>query len=363
MNWEMLHKYIQGSCSEHELRQLGEWLKEDPANEDFFKTFIEQWDEQEVNDLEVDARTAWQQFKIRNNLQSTFSTHARLRPIDNNDALKRYPVSENHSKNTRHRGYHYWLLVAAAAVILIAALLVSAQHWMGTVNPSYNAEVASQEITTAKGQRTNLRLSDGSRVTLNAESRLKIPENYGMPQRTIYLEGEAFFEVEHDEQHPFVVITPQGFVKDLGTQFNVMAYDSSRVEVAVKEGLASLGTVKGDTMQKELVELSADKLGILKRVGGLTVSDIADMQLFTGWAEGKLVFNETPFQEVVERLERWFNIECIIEDAALKDRTLTATYSDMPLDEVLKVVAISLRVSHEREERTVTFRAKTNNNN
>lgn len=358
MDWEILQKYKEGSCSEYELRQLGEWLKADPANEDFFKTFIESWDQEEYSNFEADARAAWQQFKKRNDLPS--SSPSRPRPIDTDTAVKKKSASVNRGRNARVRGYQYWSFVAAAAVILISTLYFTSQHWLQAREQVEHIEIAVQEITTDKGQRTNLRLSDGSLVTLNAESQLKIPGNYGDPSRTVYLEGEAFFEVEHDEEHPFVVITPQGYVKDLGTQFNIMAYDSSKIEVAVKEGLASLGTVKEGNLQKELVELTPDKLGILKKVGGLTVSDVTDMQEFTGWAEGKLVFRETSFPEVIRRLERWFNIECIIEDSQLTERTLTATYKDMPLDEVLRVLSVSVHASYERQNRTVIFRDNQN---
>ncbi|WP_073059107.1 FecR family protein [Fodinibius roseus] len=350
MNWKILKKYIQGRCSEQELRQLGAWLQEDPANEDFFKSFIEDWDPEEHAEFEADAQAAWQQFKKRNKLSSS------SQPIGSASTKKKSSASANHFKEVGSRGYPYWFSIAAAAVILITTLYFISQDWLQANEQTKPTEIAAQKITTDRGQRTNLRLSDGSLVTLNAESSLEIPENYGDPTRTIYLEGEAFFEVEHDEQHPFIVITPRGYVKDLGTQFNITAYDSSRIEVAVKEGLASLGTVKKGIIQKELVELTPNKLGILKRVGGLTVSDITDMEEFTGWAEGKLVFRETPFPEVVQRLERWFNIECITEDPQLKERTLTATYSNMPLDEVLEVLSVSVRASYEREKRTVTFR-------
>jgi len=350
MDWGILKKYIQGRCSERELRQLGTWLQEDPANEDFFKTFIEYWDREEHAEFEADAQAAWQCFK------KNYSFPSRPEPADTDPAGNQEPAPLSHDQQVGVRGSSYWSYFAAVAVILVITLFFSTQNWMEFRTPGGKAELSAQKITTDKGQRTNLRLSDGSLVTLNAESRLEIPENYGEPSRTIYLEGEAFFEVEHDEDHPFVVITPRGYVKDLGTQFNVTAYDSSKIEVAVKEGLASLGKVQKGNLQEALAELIPGKLGVLRETGGITVTDITHMEEFTGWAEGKLVFRETPFPEVVQRLERWFNIEGMIEDPQLKERTLTATYSDMPVDEVLQVLSASLRVSYERDKRTIIFR-------
>ncbi|MCW9706067.1 FecR family protein [Fodinibius salsisoli] len=346
MNWEILRKYKDGSCSEQELRQLGEWLEENPANEDFFQTFIESDSQSGNTDFYPNAQAAWKQFKKTYGMPAPLEM-AKSRALDSN--------REAYATADFKRGRGYWYSFSAAAVILIAALSLVGQQFMISNEQTRKEEVAVQEITTLKGQRTNLRLSDGTHVTLNAESKLEIPENYGEPSRTIYLDGEAFFDVPHDEEHPFLVITPRGYVKDLGTQFNVMTYDSSKIEVAVKEGLVSMGKMEKGTPQKELVELTPNKLGILENVGGLTVSDIKDINVFTGWVNGKLIFKRTPFSEVVKRLERWFDIECSIEGSQLAKRTLTASYEKMSLEEVLEVLSISLRVSYDRQGKKIIF--------
>ncbi|NGP89251.1 FecR family protein [Fodinibius halophilus] len=355
MNWQILRKYIRGQCSEQELRQLGEWLQEQPANEDFFEFFIEHWQSNEEVDFEVDAQEAWKHFKRKQDIASSSDTREFPAAIQ---SKRSYAVHGNRSKQRKG----YWYSLAAAAIILIAGLYGVSQYVVDLQSSDVN-KMEAQEITTSKAQRIKLKLSDGTLVTLNAESVLKIPEDYGISSRTLHLQGEAFFDVKHEEHRPFVVHTPKGYVKDLGTQFNVMAYDSSRIEVAVKEGLASIGEIKKDKTLNDLVELTPNKLGVLEKEGGLTVSDIKDMKLFTGWAEGQLVFRKTPFPEVVERLERWFDIESVIKDSSLRKRTLTATYDNMPLNEVLQVVAISIHASYERHNGTVTFRDENINTN
>ena len=143
----------------------------------------------------------------------------------------------------------------------------------------------------------------------------------------------------------------------MGTQFNITAYDSVSIEVAVKEGLVSIGKMADGSMQKEIVEITPNKLGILSEVGGLIVSDIEDMDQYVGWTQGKLVFRRTPFLEVLNRLELWFNIECEVDGvlSGLRKRTLTATYDNMPMSELLQVIAISMKVSFERNGRTIVF--------
>ncbi|MFH5834155.1 FecR family protein [Halalkalibaculum sp. DA384] len=356
MNWNILHKYLQGTCSEEELQALGDWLRDDPANEDFFSSFVEEWSTESTVDFEEDARAEWIRFQ-----ENTFQPQPGLeREYALNPSNARGRVNGKPYKpvnRQRRRGRAYWIYSAAAAVLLVAALVFVVQQFNAESTLEQEQQITYQEINTVKGQRTSLKLSDGSSVVLNASSTLRIPQDYGRETRTLYLEGEAFFEVEHDENNPFVVISHQTYTKDLGTAFNVTAYDSTQVEVAVEEGLVSLGKMEEDTPQKEIVEITPNKLGILKEVGGLTVSDINDMDQYTGWTRGRLVFNSTPFPEVLDRLERWYDIECIIEEDAeeLSDRTLTATYDNMPMSEVLKVLSISMDVSYSREGRTIIF--------
>lgn len=355
MNWELLHKYIQGNCSEEELQQLAVWLQEDTSNEDFFTSFIEEWREEEGVAFNTDPRAAWEQFKV-NNLRTDSIPEAANSPSYAFDGagIKTYSLTQQRNS----RGIVFWGYSAAAAVLLFVALFFMVERFQLAETQVADAKPSYQEISTVNGQRTNLRLSDGTQVILNSNSSLRIPKDYGMETRTLYLEGEAFFEVIHDEENPFIVFSHGTYTKDLGTQFNVRAYDSTTIEVAVKEGLVSLGKVEKGSIQKEVVELTPNKLGILKEVGGLTVSDISDMDQHVGWAEGRLVFRNTPFPEVIERLELWYDINCQLEPSSsieISRRTLTATYDNMPMTEVLKVLSISTNVSYKQQGRTIIF--------
>lgn len=355
MNWEILYKYVQGQCSEKELKKLGVWLREDPANEDFFTSFVEGWEEESEPGFNTDDRAAWNEFKAKHPIPDAGNEFPgdfkKLFPT----STKKIPVKKSHRKK---RGVAFWgYSFVSAAVLIVILLFVARQHIF--INNAENGEIVQyQEIRTINGQRSNLKLSDGSIVFLNSSTTLKIPQDYGNETRTIYLEGEAFFEVAHEEDNPFIVISDGIYTKVLGTQFNISAYDSGRVEVAVREGLVSMGKMDHGSLQKGIVEITPNKVGILKEVGGLTVYDIENMDKYVGWTDGKLVFQDTPFTEVAERLERWYDIEVDIESVStdLQERTLTATYDNMPMSEVLQVMAISMNLSYERDGRTFFFR-------
>ncbi|MDR8393345.1 FecR domain-containing protein [Aliifodinibius sp. S!AR15-10] len=353
MNWKILYNYIEGKCDEEELRQLGVWLNKNQANEDFFISFVEEWGEKEAIEFDTDARAEWDKFREKN-LETDSGNES---GGDSSDFLGQVIGTPEANRRSNRTNVLYWSYASAAVVLLLIALVFVVRQFNFSDSTTPKQQESYQEITTVRGQRTNLKLSDGSKVVLNSSSTLRIPENYGKGTRTLYLEGEAFFEVRHDEENPFLVVSHQTYTKDLGTQFNVTAYDSSSIEVAVREGLVSMGKVVEGSPQKEIVELTPGKLGVLKEVGGLTVSDVEYMDTHFGWAEGKLVFRNTPFQEVIERLERWYDIECEIKGPVnmLNKRTLTATYDGMPMSEVLKVLSVSMDVSYTRQGRDIIF--------
>ncbi|MDX1639391.1 MAG: FecR domain-containing protein [Balneolaceae bacterium] len=255
--------------------------------------------------------------------------------------------------------------MSAAAVILLAAGLFFVVNNFTHTERTEPGQVEYQVVQTVRGQRTTLKLSDGTHVSVNSNSSLRVPDNYGKQTRTLYLEGEAFFDVAHRSSHPFVVITNHTYTRVLGTEFNITAYDSNNVEVAVKEGKVSLGTLEKGRPGEKKAEISRDKLGIISGAGTVEVSDIREIDQYVGWTEGRLKFRRTPFPEVLERLQRWYDIDFIVHNSVsdLSERTLTATYDNMPLGEVLKVLSISMNVSYTREGRTVTFYKQQNQQN
>lgn len=345
MNWKLLRKYVDGSCNEKELDQLGAWLREDSANEDFFISFIEEWDDSENIDFEIDARVAWNEFKAR----KSGNEQLKGKGIQSSAIGSSRGIKKVYQKKATSWGY------SIAAIILLGVGLFWGSQFIHVSEKNEVGKIEYQKISTEQGERSKLKLSDGTIVILNSSSTLRIPMNFGQETRTIELVGEAFFEVTHDEELPFIVISNGLYAKDLGTKFNVSAYDSTGIEVAVEEGLVSMGRMNEGELQKDIVELTPDKLGVLNREEGLTVSDIDHMDTFTGWTQGKLVFRKTPFLQVVNRLERWYDAEFIVKGSGFEDRTLTATYDNMSMEEVLKVVSLSMSISYTHQGKTVTI--------
>ncbi len=204
------------------------------------------------------------------------------------------------------------------------------------------------EQATAAGHRANIRLRDGTQVTLAPTSHLRYAADYGRAHRDVYLDGEAYFQVTPDSQHPFRVHTAGSVTEDLGTAFVVTAYaDQVATEVVVTEGRVSLS--RGDTTSQAVV-LGLRDLGRLDASGPATVRRGVDVDRYIAWTKGVLAFDGTPLRDVVPELERWYAVDVQLADSEFAPRRLTATFRDEPIDLVLERIALTLGMRVERAD-------------
>ncbi|WP_086477589.1 MULTISPECIES: FecR family protein [Arenibacter] len=186
-------------------------------------------------------------------------------------------------------------------------------------------ELIYNELIIPKGERYGVRLSDGTRVTLNAGSSLKYPVNFIKGRtREVYLDGEAFFQVTKDSIHPFSVVSNGIAVKVLGTKFNFSSYpENSEISAVLTEGSIQLYKVE------EPVKSSLLKPGQMaswnRKEENITISEV-DVSLYTGWMDGELIFKSTSFKTILERLERSYNVEIINNDHTLNAEIFTASF-------------------------------------
>jgi transmembrane sensor len=167
------------------------------------------------------------------------------------------------------------------------------------------------------GKTSEIILPDGTHVYLNAGSRLIYPEFFADKTREVFLVGEAFFDVEHNEKQPFVVQTTDIRVQVLGTQFNVSAYPSDNIiETVLTEGKVRLEQ-NNTGMFSETTELSPGQLAAFSKSERTTRMKEVDIENYTLWTEGLLKFESTDLSRVVKRLERYYNIRFKYHDPFL----------------------------------------------
>lgn len=167
------------------------------------------------------------------------------------------------------------------------------------------------------GKTSELILPDGSRVWLNAGSRLIYPEFFNDKNREVLLIGEAFFDVEHDDKQPFIVQTSDIRIKVLGTQFNVSAYPTDHViETVLAQGKVILEQTQGGLFSQP-TELKPGQMAVFNRSERTTLLTHVDVENHTLWKEGLLKFESTDLNRLTKKLERYFNIRFGFSDPML----------------------------------------------
>ncbi|MCY1719125.1 DUF4974 domain-containing protein [Prolixibacteraceae bacterium Z1-6] len=236
------------------------------------------------------------------------------------------------------------------AAILIVPLLLSflALAYFQLKTPKQ--EIALAEIQCPLGVRTKFVLPDGTSGFLNSGSTLEYPVIF-TDQRNVTLKGEAFFNVTPDKAHPFIVTTPHLATKVLGTQFNVIAYDNEQTEeIILKEGKVEVYSDQGQLLET----LQPDQKLVLNTETRQYNKNNVEALQYVSWTEGKLVFRNENMKQVADRLGRWYNVEIEIVDQELLNYAFRATFIDEPLEEVLKLLAITAPLSYTEQTRETT---------
>lgn len=347
MNWTLLHKYLTGECSPNEKQKVEHWINSDERNQSFFDSIVRIWSVEPDDHIKVDAERVWNTFKKKLlEVEGSKSQNVKGR------------INTLQSRALRRKGYSRSIAISiAAAAIAVAAVLTYVFLPNLFFINGQQEKTQVQEISTAMGQRTSFRMADGSQVYLNADSRVVIPPSFGDTVRSIQLEGEAYFDVNHDSGSSFIVQSGRSRTKVLGTKFGVKAYPGEgKVRVVVEEGKVEMSSSDKAT-EANTRELTNNQMGLLDSNGTIAVKTIEELASYLAWKEGRLVFESTPFGEAVPLLERWYNIE--IEAArSLTSQQVTASFDDEPMLEVLNILALSLDADFQREGRNITFNPK-----
>ncbi len=262
-------------------------------------------------------------------------------------------MSFNNVKKTNWR-----IIWQVAAMLIVSVGLTVIYHIVGNVGDSSDIRFAMQEVTAITGGSTELKLPDGSNVHLFSGSKLLFPVEFSSKERQVQLVGEGFFEVVHNTQSPFIVRTAQLNIKVLGTSFNVRAYGDV-VETVLVEGKVALEQeVAGHT--QVLGTLIPNQRSIYNHVSkSLVVVDEHDVEKYTGWIAGRLIFDGTPLAEVVRQLEKWYHVKIKIIDDRIKTYKITGEFKEEPLEEVLKLIQLTSPIEYKIEKTSAEKNGKS----
>lgn len=355
IDWELLVRYRGRECTPEERERFERWLAADAKHRQAYDAIVLGADRLGRR-LETTAEGAAREGEPRPSL--------RLEPASAGGRDATAPPRPRRFVGGASRGRGVTLerarrrRTAVALAASVAAVAAGMYAWRGGVHSGAGvASEARQVVTTARGQRATLRLADGTRVVLGPASTLRYAKELGAGVREVALEGEAYFDVVHDERRPFRVRAGDAVAEDRGTQFVVRAYAArSHVDVAVASGVVALRS-SGARAGEESV-LTRGQLGRLAAGGEAAVVSGADIDAYVGWAEGRLVFRDTPLAEAAEELGRWYDVDVRLASPALGAVPLTATLRDEPASEVLSLIAATLKLTLARDGRVYTLGPK-----
>ena len=216
-------------------------------------------------------------------------------------------------------------------------------------------EAVMNTLLVPRGGMYSLELEDGTRVWLNADSRLEYPAVFPSGRREVSLSGEAYFAVARDTSAPFTVRTARGDVRVLGTEFNVKCYaDEGVMEATLVEGQVGLS----DEGAGSVVLEPGEQAVVGEGVQGIAVREV-NVQHYIGWRENRLSFQGETLEEIMQVLARWYDIEVVFEDDGLRGLEFSGNldkYTD--IDSFFRLFELGAEVRFERAGRTVYVRAK-----
>lgn len=191
--------------------------------------------------------------------------------------------------------------------------------------------VEYNELSIPKGRSYSVVLSDGSRVWLNAQSKIKYPVRFSKNERRVYVSGEAYFEVVKDDKTPFLVETSDYSVKVLGTRFNVNAYPDERVGVTtLVSGSISIPSAEG----ADRLLSPGEQFKFNKESKSISI-EMVNTDLFTSWIDNVLIMDQMPLEEIFKILNRRYEINLFFDDESIKKETFSGA---IPLNDYLNII-------------------------
>jgi ferric-dicitrate binding protein FerR (iron transport regulator) len=290
-NEQIMIRYLQGTCSPEEKSEFEAWLQESTENR---KQFYE-------------TRLLWH--------ASNIEYFSREEPL--NKALATF--NDNILLSDKRRRKSVYLQIVRYAAIVTGALVIT---WMILLlsrhKPRTEALITSVVSHTDSSQLVVL--SDGTRVWLNSNSRITYPRQFTTGNRTVIFEGEAYFDVTHDEAHPFIVHTATMDVKVLGTAFNVQAYPHEhQAEAVLVRGKIAIA----DSLGRQLAEVAPGQIARFDKTDRQVMIKNVNPDAYTGWRFGQITLPEANLATITRKLAELYPVHFSIEPSI----TDTARYN------------------------------------
>lgn len=313
---ETIIRYLNGDCGDSDKQVIKEWIE---LSEDNRRTFYQ------IKDI-------WDALLKREDRSAS--------------ALMQFYRNQAHNNFISQKVLKLWKVVASIAAVIAIAFV---SHFVYNISIDEQVAVVSEptmvSIKVPLGSKSEVVLSDGSIVKINSGTELRYPGQFSDGKREVYLKGEAYFSVQSDIAHPFVVKTSDYDVQATGTQFNVCSYeDDSFASVTLEEGAVSI-----QFNDQSSVEISPEQKFCLNRENSVYQILSSDVRYETSWKEGEFRFREIGFPELIKKLERWYDVKLYHNSPELKTMLYSGNFKNQEtIWQVLDALTLTAPIEYKR---------------
>ncbi|UCH14185.1 MAG: FecR family protein [Bacteroidales bacterium] len=366
---EIIIKYHTGRSAEEENKILYNWLEEGEENKKQFDRISDIWFAvmNPGKKSEYDALSALKTVKAK---------------LSGQKSIFHGNVKKQHTKT---RAVFNWFIRIAAILVIVFSLGTAGYFLFG--DKMFNTGTDELTIITAPiGSKSKITLSDGTKVWLNAGSTIKYKDNFNKKDRCVELIGEGYFDVVKNEALTFTVNTHEIRIMALGTAFNVKAYpDEGSVETTLVSGSLIVEHVKKG---KKMILAPNQRATYFKKEGNVYLSEVesksigevraetlqkikgkilhikqVETDVFTAWKDNRLVFRNEPFQSLVVKLERWFDVEINILNKEILDFHFNGTIENETIQDVMEIIKYALPIQYNIKHNVITIYGKDEKTN
>lgn len=220
---------------------------------------------------------------------------------------------------------------AAISFAVVAAFVVAVVINPFDISPRNDSAITL--VTTEKGERSSIQLPDGTTVSLNVESQLKVPEDF-LSNRRVELKGEAYFHVTHSAKNHFEVVTGDVTTKVLGTEFAVRSYPSEEVRVSVQSGKVSVADVV----------LEANSMARIYNRDSVSIVRNINLDHSFNFTSGNLSIDYLPLKSAAGDLSRWYNVDIQFADSAAQELRFSANLTSGSVTDLIEILEFTLPV-------------------
>lgn len=242
----------------------------------------------------------------------------------------------------KSNSFTYYLLRIAAVLLLPLVISTGTLFYLYIHQLKQVDAVSYLDASSAPGIVTQVLLSDSSRVWLNAGSTLRYPSHFTKKDRTVQLNGEGYFEVQSDKEHPFYVSLYNGMrVKAYGTKFNISAYESdSLMETTLETGCVDV--LSGSSNK---IVLKPNEQIVYNKKKEQFILRTINIEEKTAWKDGRLVFRNATLEDVIKQLSRRYNIDIVLHKETTKNYKFRATFSTENITQILDYLRMAAPIT------------------